>query len=166
MQCVRQYHLYHPYHMVAPGLPITWLLSHITDFFQEIRSWDQNQKVKSSHLALFSCHMHQIWGWNDIFDNVFFENTLFGPFKLKYTFYKNCCFSLSGTVHRTYRGYMRVSKSECRAGTFEHTIADATEGLALIEWTPNETGRREDSRNLTCIGDQGRAVRVFRNIPT
>jgi len=61
---------------------------------------------------------------------------------------------------------MRVSKSECRADTFEHTIADATEGLALIEWTPNETRRREDGRNLTCIGDQGRAVRVFRNIPT
>jgi len=44
--------------------------------------------------------MHQIWGWNDIFDNVYFENTLFGPFTLKYTFYKNCRFSLSGTVQR------------------------------------------------------------------
>ncbi len=35
------------------------------------------------------------------FDNVFFENTLFGPFTLKYTFYKNCHFSLSGTVLQT-----------------------------------------------------------------
>jgi hypothetical protein len=43
--------------------------------------------------------VHQIWGWNDIFDNVYFEITLFGPFTLKYTFYKNCRFSLSGTVH-------------------------------------------------------------------
>jgi hypothetical protein len=85
---------------MAPGLPITWLLSHLTDFCQEIRSRDQNQKVKRSRLALFSCHVHQIWGWNDIFDNVYFENTLFGPFTLKYTFYKNCRFSLSGTVDR------------------------------------------------------------------
>jgi hypothetical protein len=86
------------YHVVAPRLPITWLLSHLTDFCREIRSWDRNQKVKRSQLALFSCHVHQIWGWNNIFDNVYFENTLFGPFTLKYTFYKNCHFLLSGTV--------------------------------------------------------------------
>jgi hypothetical protein len=36
--------------------------------------------------------------WNDLFQDVFFENTLFGRFKLKYMFYKNCRFWLSGTV--------------------------------------------------------------------
>jgi hypothetical protein len=94
----RAFIMHHLYHVVAPGLPITWLLSHLTDFCREIGSRDRNQKVKRSRLALFSCHVHQIWGWNDIFDNVYFENTLFGPFTLKYTFYKNCRFSLSGTV--------------------------------------------------------------------
>ena len=38
----------YPYHVVAPGLPIMWLLSHLTDFCQEIGSQDRNQSVKRS----------------------------------------------------------------------------------------------------------------------
>ncbi len=37
---------------------ITWLLSPLTDFFQTIGSWDWNQIIKRSRLALFSCHVH------------------------------------------------------------------------------------------------------------
>ena len=40
--------------------------------------------------------------WNNIFQGVFFENPLFGCFKLKYTFYKNCHFWLSSTVEPWY----------------------------------------------------------------
>ncbi len=36
---------------------ITWLLSPLTDFCQTIGSRDQNQIIKRSRLALFSCHM-------------------------------------------------------------------------------------------------------------
>jgi hypothetical protein len=61
-------------------------------------------------LGLESAHQKELIGtifmsralnlsWNDIFQGVFFENTLSGHFKLKYTFYKICCFWLSSTVY-------------------------------------------------------------------
>ena len=53
----------------------------------------QNESIGT----IFMSHALNL-SWNNLFQGVFFENSLFVHFKLKYTFYKNCCFWLSGTV--------------------------------------------------------------------
>jgi hypothetical protein len=74
-------------------------------FISPHRFLPRNQKLGSE-----SAHQKELIGtifmscalnlsWNNLFQNIFFENTLFGCFKLKYTFYKNCHFWLSSTVH-------------------------------------------------------------------
>jgi hypothetical protein len=65
--------------------------------------------LNNQKLGLESDHQKELIGtifiscalnlsWNDLFQGAFFENTLFGLFKLKYTFNKICQLWLSSTI--------------------------------------------------------------------
>src|SRR6266853_2815124 len=100
LPCACIYHALYPYHVVAPRLSIMWLLSHLRFLPENWKPGSESEHQKELIGTVFMSHASNL-RLEQYFDNVFFENTLFGPFTLKYTFYKNCHFSLSSTVART-----------------------------------------------------------------
>ncbi len=74
-----------------------WLLSHLRFLPENWKPGSESEHQKELIGTVFMSHASNL-RLEQYFDNVFFENTLFGPFTLKYTFYKNCHFSLSSTV--------------------------------------------------------------------